>query len=1092
MKRPFSDAMLLFSTVSMLVLFGAGFTARTQEAKAAVADTAAKVEGPVIHVDRWLLLGPVGVPPPAFQSEGVEKLGASKLLGYEETALGAIKPAEGDGLPCLLDRTVTWKKAAADTGGVSMTPAAGGPSIAYCAVYVDAPRWMKTGITARSTDPFSVSVDGVQVMKIERPTGFAHPQSGEAKLERGKHLLLVKSVHLGAGSEWRLDVSISPRGVAEAPTLSLSPTHDIGLDEILYIQQITNVSVSPDGKLVAISTGRFSREDDKYQSWVEIRDARDGRLIRAMKDCEKMSNVRWAPSGNRLSYVVTTNADKGAIHVLDLDTGGLSTIVENVKNLGGYLWSRDGGSIVYTVTEKAEPDKRGLKHLTNIEDRWRTGGDRSYLYISTVPGGMTRRLTAGPHSTEINDVHPDGKRALVTRRYEDLSSRPYETTELAVVNLDDGSVETLWKGPWLQNASYSPDGSKILIQAGPSSFGDIGTNVPAGTIPNDYDGQLYLFDPVTKGVEPLTRDFDSAVSGATWSTTDGNIYVVAENGARVSLFKYSVMRKTFERIDAGAEAVGDWDIARDKLACAYVGSGATAPPRLYSIDLAHGRPRMIFDPNADDFTRAEEGSVNDWGFTSSSGRTIEGYYYLPPRFDPKNKYPCIVYYYGGTSPTSRIFGGRYPKNLWAAEGYVVYVLQPSGATGYGQAFSAFHVNDWGKIVSDEIIEGVTKFADAHPFVERDRIGCIGASYGGFMTELLLTKTDIFAAAVSHAGISSIASYWGEGYWGYSYNAVSAAGSFPWNRRDIYVDQSPLFNANRIVTPLLLIHGSDDTNVPPGESDQMFTALKLLGKKVEYIRVEGQNHAIMDYKKRDLWSKTIMAWFDRYLKGEPEWWNDLYPSAPGERETAADTGSAATESDSLVEGSGPATVGAVEKPDTSAGAGESATGHAVVPEPANIGVRVLHKVDGSTVLVGEVTREDIIKNIAGWDDEYFSYTPDEATVGDIAGRLEGVRLVVVLGTWCSDSHREVPRLWKVLEQVGFPPENMRTFAVERAKAAPDSALTTELIDWSKNVRDYYGIKAVESIIVYRDGVELGRIVEAPATSIEADLLEILER
>ena len=142
---------------------------------------------------------------------------------------------------------------------------------------------------------------------------------------------------------------------------------------------------------------------------------------------------------------------------------------------------------------------------------------------------------------------------------------------------------------------------------------------------------------------------------------------------------------------------------------------------------------------------------------------------------------------------------------------------------------------------------------------------------------LLTRTNIFSAAVAHAGISSISSYWGEGYWGYSYSAIASANSFPWNRNDIYVRQSPLFNADKIATPLLLLHGSVDTNVPPGESTQLFTALKILGREVEYIQISDQNHHIMTYDKRILWTKTIMAWFDRWLKKQPEWWDDLYPN-----------------------------------------------------------------------------------------------------------------------------------------------------------------------------------------------------------------------
>ena len=141
---------------------------------------------------------------------------------------------------------------------------------------------------------------------------------------------------------------------------------------------------------------------------------------------------------------------------------------------------------------------------------------------------------------------------------------------------------------------------------------------------------------------------------------------------------------------------------------------------------------------------------------------------------------------------------------------------------------------------------------------------------------MLTKTDLFAAGISHAGISAIASYWGEGYWGYSYSAAATANSFPWNRRDIYVDQSPLYSADKITTPLLLLHGASDTNVPPGESFQLYTALKLLGREVEFIEVMDQDHHILNYSKRIVWTKTILAWFDRWLKGQPEWWNELYP------------------------------------------------------------------------------------------------------------------------------------------------------------------------------------------------------------------------
>ena len=144
-----------------------------------------------------------------------------------------------------------------------------------------------------------------------------------------------------------------------------------------------------------------------------------------------------------------------------------------------------------------------------------------------------------------------------------------------------------------------------------------------------------------------------------------------------------------------------------------------------------------------------------------------------------------------------------------------------------------------------------------------------------MTQYLQTKTDIFAAAVSHAGISDHSSYWGEGYWGYSYSEVSMANSYPWKDKDLYVEHSPLYLADKIHTPLLFVHGDADRNVPVGESIQMYTALKLLGRETAMVLVADQDHHILDYDKTFRWYATMQAWFAKWLKDDPTWWNALY-------------------------------------------------------------------------------------------------------------------------------------------------------------------------------------------------------------------------
>ena len=322
--------------------------------------------------------------------------------------------------------------------------------------------------------------------------------------------------------------------------------------------------------------------------------------------------------------------------------------------------------------------------------------------------------------------------------------------------------------------------------------------------------------------------------------------------------------------------LGSFSLAKKKLVASYTGTGLGSHNRAWILDLETGSSILFDDVEASTYEHVRFGYSGEWDFEMGNGTLIRGFFLYPRDFDPAEKYPLIVQYYGGTNPVSKSFGGRYPADIWAGEGYVVYVPQPSGATGFGQEFSARHQNNWGKTVAGEIIEGTKKFIEAHDFVDPEKIGCIGASYGGFMTMLLQTQTDIFTCAISHAGISSISSYWGEGYWGYGYSANATGDSYPWSRKDIYIDQSALFNADKINTPLLLLHGSEDTNVPLGESLQLWVGLKILGKPVEMVQVAGEDHWILDYSKRIEWHNTIMAWFDRWLKEETGDWKQLFP------------------------------------------------------------------------------------------------------------------------------------------------------------------------------------------------------------------------
>jgi len=476
----------------------------------------------------------------------------------------------------------------------------------------------------------------------------------------------------------------------------------------------------------------------------------------------------------------------------------------------------------------------------------------------------------------LHAISPDGRRVLFSVSRQDYSEVPFSKQTLYELEISTMRLDTIWSDK-LHGGScqYSPDGTQLLVSGGPETFGSLGVTVSEGRIPNSYDTQLFLFDLKTRKAEPLTRDFDPAAEMTHWAS-DGKIYLTATERDYVNLYRLDLKRRSFTKIDVPAEVITSVDYAKNSNVAVFRGTSIGTPDRLYKIDLATGKSTLLCDPAVGRLDDVLAGRTEEWNFKNSRGTTIYGRVYYPVNYDPSKKHPLIVNFYGGTTPTSRSFGGRYPKEIWAAEGYMVYVLQPSGATGFGQDFSALHVNGWGREAIDDIIEGTKKFLAAFPSADADNVGCIGASYGGFTTMMLQTRTDIFRTAIAHAGISDISSYWGEGYWGYSYSAGATTGSYPWNRRDIYVDNSPLFNADKLNNSILLLHGTADTNVPVGESLQYYAALKILGKDVEMVLVSGENHHILDYKKRIEWHNTIMSWFDMKLKNQPQHWNDMYP------------------------------------------------------------------------------------------------------------------------------------------------------------------------------------------------------------------------
>lgn len=685
-------------------------------------------------------------------------------------------------------------------------------------------------------------------------------------LEPASHRIIVKYLSVPGQKETpKLSLDTEKEGIF---TLTQEEGRLYTLADVLHGKRYTDVEVSPDGKYLILAY-RTTRVGGQTENTYVVRELATGRVL-----AERSEELHWMPRSSE--YYLTRQGVNGKELVRVNPSTGIETLMSTSLPEGSFRFSPTEDYLLFSLVQEGPKEKKEIYEYVDPDDRQPGWRDRTYLAKYDLASGLMQPLTYGYRQVFATDISADGNKVLMMVTKRRLEARP--TTLYSLYILDVNTLESdllVEDDGFISNALFSPDARQVLIAGSPESLGGIGKNVKEGQTPSMIDTQLYLMEVADKSVKPLTLNFNPNVMQTVWNKADGKVYFTAENRDYYSLYQMEPASGVIRQVEVPEDMVLNMAVSSQKPVLAFYGESVSNSHRLYSVDLKSWKPVLVEDLSKDILKDIRLGSCEAWNFVNSRGDTIYGRYYLPPHFDATRKYPMIVNYYGGCSPTSRNFESRYPHHAYAALGYVVYVIEPSGATGFGQEFSARHVNTFGDGVADDIIEGTRKFVDEHAFVDDRKIGCIGASYGGFMTQYLQTKTDIFAAAISHAGISDHTSYWGEGYWGYSYSEVSGANSYPWKNKELFVDHSPLFNADKIHTPLLFLHGSVDMNVPVGESIQMYTALKLLGRETALVVVDGQDHHIVDYGKRIQWQNTIFAWFAKWLQDDPSWWNTLY-------------------------------------------------------------------------------------------------------------------------------------------------------------------------------------------------------------------------
>lgn len=447
--------------------------------------------------------------------------------------------------------------------------------------------------------------------------------------------------------------------------------------------RVRSVGISPCGKYLL--TSYTSRTDTKTSANYSIlTDTKTGKQIAP----RFTSPVQWMPKSSKLYFTTPTTTGQD-INTFDPQTGKTEVLAHNVPKTGYFYIAPTEDFMVYAIEESALKSQGPLTRHASTMDRV-DGRGRYHIALYNFATAASTRLTAGNHSAHLQDISNDGKRILFSKHTTDYSHRQQLRVDLYQIDLTTMTTDTLLAHQWFFNtASFSPDASQVLITAGPDAFNGIGRNCGNLPIANDYDNQAFILDIASRDIKPITKLFDPSLTSANWNS-NGNIYMCAKERDIETIYEYNPVRNTYTRLNTATEMARGLSLSDNGQMAAYTGMGLDHSTRAYIYDMRKAKSTLVADPMAETYTKLELGKVEDFEFSYDS-TVIDGFICYPPQFDESKKYPMIVYYYAGTTPSQR-WNEYYYGYLFASRGYVVYVLNPSGTIGYGQEFSARHVN----------------------------------------------------------------------------------------------------------------------------------------------------------------------------------------------------------------------------------------------------------------------------------------------------------------------------------------------------------------------------------------------------------------